>query len=184
MRTGAENRKKTIAAGALGAVALVCIFIMYNSLFGGTSTPPPTVAPINTPAHATRAAAAPTQATVQTPANAAHTSMPGVDAVKLASTSASLDPTLDEAAMHRTENLVYSGTGRNIFSLTYTPPPPPMPSKVPSPRPKPNRPAACTRWSAASSAHQPQVLRHGQARERSSSGLSAAGRQRLSRLCG
>ena len=31
--------------------------------------------------------------------------------------------------MHRTENLVYSGTGRNIFSLTYTPPPPPMPSK-------------------------------------------------------
>ena len=137
MRTGAENRKKTIAAGALGAVALVCIFIIYNSLFGGTSTPPPTVAPINTPAHATRAAAAPTQATVQTPANAAHTSMPGVDAVKLASTSASLDPTLDEAAMHRTENLVYSGTGRNIFSLTYTPPPPPMPSKVPSPRPKP-----------------------------------------------
>ncbi len=137
MRTGAENRKKTIAAGALGAVALVCIFIIYNSLFGGTSTPPPTVAPINTPAHATRAAAAPTQATVQTPANAAHTSMPGVDAVKLASTSASLDPTLDEAAMHRTENLVYSGTGRNIFSLTYTPPPRPMPSKVPSPRPKP-----------------------------------------------
>ncbi len=137
MRTGAENRKKTIAAGALGAVALVCIFIIYNSLFGGTSTPPPTVAPINTPAHATRAAAAPTQATAQTPANAAHTSMPGVDAVKLASTSASLDPTLDEAAMHRTENLVYSGTGRNIFSLTYTPPPPPMPSKVPSPRPKP-----------------------------------------------
>jgi hypothetical protein len=137
MRTGAESRKKTIAAGALGAVALVCIFIMYNSLFGGTSSaPPPTIAPINTPAHATKAAA-PAQATTQGPANSAHTSMPGVDAVKLASTSASLDPTLDERAMHRTENLVYSGTGRNIFSLTYTPPPPPMPKNVPSPRPKP-----------------------------------------------
>ena len=138
MRTGAENRKKTIAAGALGAVALICLFIMYNSLFGGTSSaPPPTIAPINATAHATRAAAAPAQATTQAPANAAHTSMPGVDAVKLASTSASLDPTLDETAMHRTENLVYSGTGRNIFSLTYTPPPA-IPSHVPSARPKPN----------------------------------------------
>lgn len=63
--------------------------------------------------------------------------MPGVDAAKLATTSASLDPTLDEAAMHRAENLVYQGTGRNIFSLTYTPPPPPMPTHVPPPRPKP-----------------------------------------------
>jgi hypothetical protein len=59
-----------------------------------------------------------------------------VDAAKLATTSASLDPTLDETAMHRAENLVYSGTGRNIFSLTYTPPPPPMPKNVPPPRPK------------------------------------------------
>ena len=137
MKAGAESRKKTIAAGALGAVALVCIFIMYNSLFGGSSAaPPPTVAPINPPTHATNAAA-PAQATTQAPANAARTSMPGVDAVKLASTSASLDPTLDEAAMHRTENLVYSGNGRNIFSLTYMPPPPPMPTGVPKPRPKP-----------------------------------------------
>jgi hypothetical protein len=138
MRTGAENRKKTIVAGALGAVGLVCIFIIYNSLFGGTSAaPPPTVAPVNAPARATKAAGAPAQTTTQTPVNAAHSSMPGVDAVKLASTSASLDPTLDETAMHRTENLVYSGTGRNIFSLTYTPPPPPMPTGVPKPRPKP-----------------------------------------------
>jgi hypothetical protein len=136
VKAGAESRKKTIAAGALGAVALVCIFIMYNSLFGGSSAaPPPTVAPINPPTHATNAAA-PAQASTQGPANAAHTSMPGVDAVKLASTSASLDPTLDEAAMHRTENLVYSGNGRNIFSLTYTPPPV-IPIGVPKPRPKP-----------------------------------------------
>jgi hypothetical protein len=135
VRAGAENRKKTIAAGALGAVALVCIFIMYNSLFGGTSAaPPPPVAPANTAAH-TAPAAAPGQARTQTPGNA-RTSMAGVDAAKLATTSASLDPTLDETAMHRTESLVYSGTGRNIFSLIYTPPPPPMPKNVPPPRPK------------------------------------------------
>lgn len=131
MKTGAENRRKTIAAGALGAVALVCIFIMYNSLFGGTSSAPP---PPAAPARTTNAAA-PAQATTQAPANAARTSVPGVDAARLATTSASLDPTLDETAMHRTENLVYSGTGRNIFSLTYTPPPT-VPKNVPPPRPK------------------------------------------------
>ena len=136
MKAGGENRKKTIAAGALGAVALVCLFIMYNALFGGNSAaPPPTVAPVNAPTHATNAA--PVQATPQASANTARTSMPGVDAVKLASTSASLDPTLDEAAMHRTENLVYSGTGRNIFSLISTQPPPPIPPGVPPARPKP-----------------------------------------------
>jgi len=135
MKTGAENRKKTIAAGALGAVALVCIFIIYNSLFGGTSpAPPPSVAPATRPASAA-GTAAPAQTATRAPANTAP-SMPGVDAVKLASTSASLDPTLDETAMHRAENLVYSGTGRNIFSLTYTPPPPPIPKNVPPPRPK------------------------------------------------
>ena len=134
MRAGAESRKKTIMAGALGAVALCCIFYAYNALFGGTSAaPPPTVAPITRPA---------ATATAQPAAAAANTSLgqtgsiPGVDAVKLASTSASLDPTLDETAMHRTESLVYSGTGRNIFSLTYTPPPPPIPKNVPSARPK------------------------------------------------
>lgn len=136
MKGGAENRKKTIAAGALGAVALCCIFYAYNALFGGSSSaPPPPAAPVHTPASATNTAAPAT--TRQIPASAARTSMAGVDAVKLASTSASLDPTLDEAAMHRTENLVYSGTGRNIFSLTYTPPPPPIPKNVPPPRPKP-----------------------------------------------
>ena len=133
MKGGAENRKKTIAAGALGAVALVCLFIMYNSLFGGTaSAPPPTIAPLTKPTR-TNSADAPAQAAAQA-ANANRASMPGVDAAKLATTSASLDPTLDETAMHRTENLVYSGSGRNIFSLTSIAPP--MPSNVPPPRPK------------------------------------------------
>lgn len=135
MKGGAENRKKTIMAGALGAVALCCIFYAYNALFGGTSAaPPPTVAPVTRPTArpATPAAAAIAGA----PNNGRTQSIPGVDAVKLASTSASLDPTLDEAAMHRTESLVYSGTGRNIFSLTYTPPPPPIPKNVPPARPK------------------------------------------------
>jgi hypothetical protein len=137
VRGGAENRKKTIAAGALGAVALCCIFYAYNALFGGSSsTPPPTVAPISRPAAGRPAAA--TQSAANTGNRSSQTAtMAGVDAQKLASTSASLDPTLDERAMLRTESLVYSGTGRNIFSLTYTPPPSAIPPGVPKPRPNP-----------------------------------------------
>jgi hypothetical protein len=136
MKGGGENRKKTVMAGALVAVALCCIFYAYNALFGGTSAaPPPTIAPITSPSRATTAAPAASGAPAAT--NPGHgASIPGVDAVKLANTSASLDPTLDETAMHRAENLVYSGTGRNIFSLIYTPPPPPIPKNVPSARPK------------------------------------------------
>jgi hypothetical protein len=139
MKTGAENRKKTIMAGALGAVALCCILYAYSALFGGSSAPAPSTASSNGPA----AQVAPAQASQTTAAartqagrNATTAVAPGVDAEKLASTSASLDPTLDETAMHRTESLVYSGTGRNIFSLVYTPPPPVIPKNVPPARPK------------------------------------------------
>ena len=38
--------------------------------------------------------------------------------------------------MLRTEGLVYAGSGRNIFSATYTPPAPSMPKNVPPARPK------------------------------------------------
>lgn len=142
MKPGAENRKKTIAAGALGAVALCCVIYAYTALFGGSSTPPPTIAPVNAPAASARGGQvnpAETQSGARgntaSGRNATMANAPGVDAVKLAKTSASLDPTLDEAAMHRTESLVYSGTGRNIFSATYTPPPPAIPKNVPSARP-------------------------------------------------
>jgi hypothetical protein len=139
VRAGAENRRKTILAGALGAAALCCVFYAYNAFYGGSSSaPPPTIAPVTRPSRSAAAAAATTQPSGTAGIGGRQgASVPGVDAVKLASTSASLDPTLDETAMHRTESLVYSGTGRNIFSLTYTPPPPPIPKNVPSARPKP-----------------------------------------------
>lgn len=134
MKAGAENRKKTILAGVLAAVALCCILYAYNALFGGSSAPArgPAV-----PATASTHASEP--ATQAAPSDRAAANAAGVAAVKLASTSASLDPTLDETAMHRTESLVYSGTGRNIFSATaYIAPV--LPKNVPSARPKPKGP--------------------------------------------
>lgn len=153
MKGGAENRKKTILAGGLGAVALCCVFIIYNALFGGSSsapTPPPP--PVATKSTNTSSG---TGKTNQTQAPNSPTGLgvaPGVAATRMASTSSSLDPTLNQAAMLRTESLVYSGNGRNIFSAIYTPlqlptgvpsarihpttpPPPPEPTGPPPPPP-------------------------------------------------
>lgn len=145
MKGGAENRKKTIMAGALGAVALCCVIYGYNALYGGSGPPPSTatVTPVTSSTtggsnrtgsntHAARSVSNGGGGNNQAGMGAA----PGVAAQKMASTSSSLDPTLDESAMLRTENLVYSGTGRNIFSATYVPPVV-LPTHVPSARPKP-----------------------------------------------
>jgi hypothetical protein len=130
LKGGAENRKKTIMAGALGAVALCCLFYMYNALFGGTSAPPPapavTVPPQTSPKSSSSASSQ--------NGNAGLVVAPGIAATKMASTSSSLDPTLEESAMLRTESLIYSGSGRNIFSSTYVAEAA-LPTDVPKPRP-------------------------------------------------
>ncbi len=148
MKGGTENRRKTIIAGVLGAAALCCVIYSLNMIFGGSSAP----APVPTPAPAAAASSAPAakkSSNSSTPQNANNGQglAPGVAAVKMASTSSSLDPTLDESAMLRTESLVYSGTGRNIFSATYTPEavvpigvPPPRPPITPPTPPAPTSP--------------------------------------------
>ncbi len=154
MKAGTENRKKTIVAGAMGAAALVCLFIIYNTFFGGPDAPPPSTT-IAAPVKANVATTGAGNSRAQQPTNLPGGAAPGVEAKKLASANSSLDPTLDEAAMLRTESLVYSGTGRNIFSAVYTPPaaqkplnlpvinprqttaPPPAPAGPPLPPPPP-----------------------------------------------
>lgn len=139
MKPGAENRKKTVMLGVLGAVAVCGVLYNLNALFGDSPTPPPVVAPLTsaparpqTTASGNAAASASVNSlTNQTGGGA----IPGVAAKKLASSSASLDPTLDEAAMLRTEGLVYSGSGRNIFSATYVAPVLAIPKNIPPPRP-------------------------------------------------
>ncbi len=137
MKPGAENRKKTVMLGVLGAVALAGILYNLFAVFGGPGTPPPTVAPLSSaPAPVLRNGTTNRPPATAAPGGAASGgAIAGVNAQKLASTSSSLDPTLDQAAMLRTESLVYSGSGRNIFSATYTAPPPVIPKNVPPPRP-------------------------------------------------
>jgi hypothetical protein len=140
MKSGADNRKKNLIAASLGAIALLFfIYTVYNQLFGGPSSPPPASAPASTAAESsseTPAASAKPARNASARAALPGGNAPGVAATKMATTSSSLDPTLDEAAMLRTESLEYSGTGRNIFSAIYVPPPPPIPVNMPSTRPK------------------------------------------------
>jgi hypothetical protein len=139
MKSGTENRKKIIA-GSLGAVALCCVVYMLYTLFGGPSdsTPPPPPKPAAASAKAEQDIAVSSAKPAQTSGGVGTAAIPGVNAQKLANTSSSLDPTLDQAAMLRTENLVYSGSGRNIFSLVSEPAPmPEMPKNIPSPRNNP-----------------------------------------------
>lgn len=137
MKGGAENRKKTVTLGILGAIAVCGFLYNLNALFGGPSTPPPAIAPITNSPTPVRAVPGgpPTTTTSNTPGGSG--AIPGVAAERIASSAASLDPTLEQAAMLRTESLVYSGSGRNIFSATYVAPPLVIPKNVPSARPTP-----------------------------------------------
>jgi hypothetical protein len=110
IRLTADQQKK---GGIIAAFVLVAAGILYYEL--RDDSPAPVVAPV-----VVAPATVPTAVKVSGPA-----------AKNLGTTSAQLDPTLRMQAMLVTESLVYSGSGRNIFSA----------SSVPVELPKPIAPA-------------------------------------------
>jgi len=121
IRLTADQQKK---GGLIAAFVVIAAVILYYD-FRDTSSPPPAApavvtAPLNT---------APAR---KTPATA------GKAAKNLGTTSAQLDPTLRMEAMLVTESLVYSGSGRNIFSANSAPVI--IPAAIASARPKPGPP--------------------------------------------
>ena len=94
MKVGAEDKRKQTIAIALFVVAVG--LVGYNLFSGPSSTPPPPVAPVVVPVGTTKTS--------------------GPAATKVVATSTALDPTLQMGPMLVTEGLVYSGSGRNIFS--------------------------------------------------------------------
>lgn len=141
----ARDKKQTIVVSIFGVLLLLFMVFAYNAFFGGSTNPAAVTAPA--PAShpvATRSSTSTATGGSDRNPNAARSGMglvAGVAATKMASTSSSLDPTLDESAMLRTESLVYSGTGRNIFSTTYTAPIA-IPKNVPKARPNAAQQAA------------------------------------------
>jgi len=141
IRLTADQQKK---GGLIAAFLLVAGTILYFEL--RDTSPPPPVATV--PASPVRTTPSIKPAVIAVPPG----NLAGAAAKNLGTTSAQLDPTLRMEAMLVTESLVYSGSGRNIFSASSVPvdipkpianvrtkplPPPPPPQPVGPPPPPP-----------------------------------------------
>jgi hypothetical protein len=115
--TMTDSQKKSMA---IGAFVLLAVIILYYQLRDDSPAPRPVQ---TTAAPAAQVGSAPSPATK------------GGEAKNLGTTSAQLDPTLKMGPMLVTERLVYSGSGRNIFSTASAPVD--IPKPIASARPKP-----------------------------------------------
>ena len=121
-----EQQKKIFAGGAF---AVMAAGVLYFELSGSGGAPAPSQAPVIT--------------TAGGPAAASGEGRSGGGSAKNAPRNvAELDPTLRMGPMLVTESLVYSGTGRNIFSTASAPIA--IPTPVASARPEPAPPTVIT----------------------------------------
>ncbi len=123
---GTENKRQVYIVIALAAVIVIAGgYELYNS-FGASSTA--------TPAVATRSATAPRAAN----GTAQRSNATGPQAQHVASNN--IDPAMHFDKLAQSEDVVYSGTGRNIFSAESAP----IPRPIAPPRPSPNNTATVT----------------------------------------
>jgi hypothetical protein len=139
MKAGTEDKKKiAILIGMLALIIPAAVWELHGSFSSPAPTPPPVVS-----APAT---------TIQRPGTAnpnAAAESAGPEAQRVTNNS-DIDPTLHLEKLAQSENIEYSGTGRNIFSaesapvkieapavnprgpdIAQTPPPPPVPQAPP-----------------------------------------------------
>jgi hypothetical protein len=116
MRIGTEDKKKLGVLGVVGVFGIGAAVWIYSQL--STPDAPPAAAPV--------VVTGPTAPAAKKPVGSA--------AKSVGTTSAQLDPTLRMGPMLVTESLVYSGSGRNIFSMTSAPID--IPKPIASARPK------------------------------------------------
>jgi hypothetical protein len=110
MKIGTEDKKKMTILGVVGTLGVAGAFYIYSQLAVPDAPAAATVsAPVAaSPSHNSRATV------VRTTESAAGTTKPAAARVEL-------DPTLKMGAMLVTESLVYTGSGRNIFSASSVP---------------------------------------------------------------
>ena len=101
---GSEAKKKTLAY-VLAVLALVALYYIYSQLWATPGT----------------SAAAPAVAGPVTANSAPPSSAPARGARTVATSAASLDPTLHMDRMRAAESVTYDGAGRNIFSAQSAP---------------------------------------------------------------
>src|SRR5271154_785060 len=109
LKTGSEDKKKVIAAGALGAVVLGLVIYNVAGLFGGSSTPAPAPAVATAPAGSTGPAAPPLSTGTPAPRQRVIPAKGAPEAAKIPGSMASLNPTLHPEVMEQAESHEYSG---------------------------------------------------------------------------
>jgi hypothetical protein len=126
MRIGTEDKKKLGVLGVVGVLGIAAAVYIYSQL--ATPDAAPAAAPVVVTGSRSPASAKPVVKNVPSGNTV------GGAAKNVGTTSAQLDPTLRMGPMLVTESLVYSGTGRNIFSMTSAPID--IPKPIASVRPK------------------------------------------------
>jgi hypothetical protein len=127
LKLGTENRNKTYAAVGLGVLALIMVIYRISNPTGtSSSTPAVNAPPSNIDLAANAARSAPRRTTT-----------PPKPATKRPGTGPSIDPTLQLALLRASEDIKYTGKGRNIFQAQIDIPKPIVPVT-----PKPQAPQA------------------------------------------
>jgi len=136
MNLGLENKKKAMWAAILGAVLVIAVGYQLSGIFSTSKPAPQPSAPVVTTTSVTD-----THAPAPMPSPAPAPPVPPGNAVQpIAHSAAQLDPTLHPEGMLEAEALVYSGSGRNIFSMQSAPPP--IPKVIAPARPNSTKMAA------------------------------------------
>jgi hypothetical protein len=132
---GTENKRQVILASVLGVVLLICGFWVYHIFFGSSSPadagPTPAAPALQSP---------PAQSNPSPGTSAAASPAAGNEAQRLS--NAGIDPSLHFDKLAQSEDVEYSGSGRNIFSAESIPVPIPAPIKSARNTPQGNIPAA------------------------------------------
>ncbi len=112
---GTENKRQVILASVLGVVLVICAFVVYHMFFGSSS--PNDSGPVPT-APAVRNPPAPGGGNPPS-AGGGSSAASGNEAQRLS--NAGIDPSLHFDKLAQSEDVQYSGSGRNIFSAESVP---------------------------------------------------------------
>ena len=111
---GTENKRQVILASILGVVLVICAFWVFHIFFGSPSAadsgPAPVAPTLENP---------PTPSSAPSSATAGTSAAAGKEAQRL--TNAGIDPSLHFDKLAQSEDVEYSGSGRNIFSAESVP---------------------------------------------------------------
>lgn len=120
MKLGAQDKDKIIRFGVIGGALLAVVVYGYLQL-RTPDAPPPAVAPVVVTTSPTKSTSVSTPAAAPSSTGFVPKTAQTANAAKVGTTAAQYDPTLHMDAMLVTESLVYSGSGRNIFSANSAP---------------------------------------------------------------